>query len=316
MRVRKGLEFVSVARGDLDPSRVRRNDHHIKHVFEDALDVPSVNRYRIEQVFVEHVFQEVLVSALTLLPTPRLRVVSTASSATSEREAVCDEAAVGPRPHLRLVTDDFMPEESRAERAIALPAELFRRPAVPRAARAGQAGRPERTQGTQGTWRAHRGGRSVRVSEAHPADLAPMHPAVRAQRRRRLEAQRQQVVEPRRRTVDEARSKVVRGTGVASPRRDRDSVRALPVGLRRLVAVSGSALALALVIAIGIVVSGLVGAPARTTTATVQVGQSLWEVAADTGAGDVDTTMVRIVELNGLESSALEPGQVLVVPAE
>ena len=83
---------------------------------------------------------------------------------------------------------------------------------------------------------------------------------------------------------------------------------------------SAVALVLALLVSLGIVVSGLAdaglaGAPGRTTTATVQAGQSLWDIAAATGTGDIGGTVARIVELNALESSVLEPGQVLVVPA-
>ena len=47
----------------------------------------------------------------------------------------------------------------------------------------------------------------------------------------------------------------------------------------------------------------------------MRAGQSLWDIAAATGTGDIGGTVARIVELNALESSVLEPGQVLVVPA-
>ena len=148
------------------------------------------------------------------------------------------------------------------------------------------------------------------VAQARPADLAPHHPAVRAQRRRQLEAQR-------------SRSVLAHGAdgadgahGEASPLRVQDSAQRLPIGLRRLVVTGGLVLVAALIVSLGIVISGFADAPSRTTTATVQAGQSLWEVAAATGTGDVDRTMSRIVELNGLESSALQAGQVLVVPAE
>ena len=121
---------------------------------------------------------------------------------------------------------------------------------------------------------------------------------MRAQRRRRLEA--------RRREAERAET---------SPRRVGSRAGSLPIGLRRLAVASAVALVLALLLSLGIVVSGLADAPGRTTTATVRAGQSLWEVAAATGTGDVEGTMARIVELNALESSVLEPGQVLVVPA-
>ena len=56
MRLVKGLEFVSVACGGLDAPSLRWNHREIKHVFEDVLDTSAVGRYRIEQMFVEHVF--------------------------------------------------------------------------------------------------------------------------------------------------------------------------------------------------------------------------------------------------------------------
>lgn len=223
-------------------------------------------------------------SALTPLPSPRPHAVSAASAQEAERE---EEFLVASRPHLRLVTDDFVPETSRADPVVELPAELTRRPVTPRAARSALGG----------------GG----VAQARPADLAPHHPAVRAQRRRQLEAQR-------------SRSVLAHGAdgahGEASPLRVQDSAQRLPIGLRRLVVTGGLVLVAALIVSLGIVMSGFADAPSRTTTATVQSGQSLWEVAAATGTGDVDRTMSRIVELNGLESSALQAGQVLVVPAE
>lgn len=225
-------------------------------------------------------------SALTPLPSPRPHAVSVASAQEAKRE----EAPVASRPHLRLVTDDFVPETSRADPVVELPAELTRRPATPRAARSAL-GRGE-------------------VAQARPADLAPHHPAVRAQRRRQLEAQRSRSVLAH--GADGAHGEA----GKASAPRVQDSGQRLPVGLRRLVVTSGLALVVALIVSLGIVISGFADAPSRTTTATVQAGQSLWEVAAATGTGDVDRTMSRIVELNGLESSALQAGQVLVVPAE
>lgn len=226
-------------------------------------------------------------SALTPLPSPRPHAVSAASAQEAERE---EEFLVASRPHLRLVTDDFVPETSRADPVVELPAELTRRPVTPRAARSALGG----------------GG----VAQARPADLAPHHPAVRAQRRRQLEAQRS-------RSVLAHGADGADGThGEASPLRVQDSAQRLPIGLRRLVVTGGLVLVAALIVSLGIVISGFADAPSRTTTATVQAGQSLWEVAAATGTGDVDRTMSRIVELNGLESSALQAGQVLVVPAE
>ncbi len=201
------------------------------------------------------------------------------------RSAVSAAREDDPRPHLRLLVGGSASEGSRAGATVGLPAELVRRPAAPRVASA----RRERTGRT---------GRPTRAAGARPADLAPRHPAVRAQRRRRLEA--------RRREAERAET---------SPRRVGSRAGSLPIGLRRLAVAGAVALVLALLLSLGIVVSGLADAPGRTTTATVRAGQSLWEVAAATGTGDVEGTMARIVELNALESSVLEPGQVLVVPA-
>lgn len=229
-------------------------------------------------------------SALTPLPSPRPHAVSAASAQEAERE---EEFLVASRPHLRLVTDDFVPETSRADPVVELPAELTRRPVTPRAARSALGG----------------GG----VAQARPADLAPHHPAVRAQRRRQLEAQRSRsVLAHGADGADGAHGEA----GKASAPRVQDSAQRLPIGLRRLMVTGGLVLVAALIVSLGIVISGFADAPSRTTTATVQAGQSLWEVAAATGTGDVDRTMSRIVELNGLESSALQAGQVLVVPAE
>lgn len=201
------------------------------------------------------------------------------------RSAVSAAREDDPRPHLRLLVGGSASEGSRAGATVELPAELVRRPAAPRVASA----RRERTGRT---------GRPTRAAGARPADLAPRHPAVRAQRRRRLEA--------RRREAERAET---------SPRRVGSRAGSLPIGLRRLAVAGAVALVLALLVSLGIVVSGLADAPGRTMTATVRAGQSLWEVAAATGTGDVEGTMARIVELNALESSVLEPGQVLVVPA-
>ena len=142
---------------------------------------------------------------------------------------------------------------------------------------------------------------SVALANGEIGTLQPVREisrVVAAERRRRLEA--------RRREAERAET---------SPRRVGSRAGSLPIGLRRLAVAGAVALVLALLVSLGIVVSGLADAPGRTTTATVRAGQSLWEVAAATGTGDVEGAMARIVELNALESSVLEPGQVLVVPA-
>lgn len=51
-------------------------------------------------------------------------------------------------------------------------------------------------------------------------------------------------------------------------------------------------------------------------TVTVQNGESLWNVAASLDSGtDIQVLIDQIAELNGLESSTLQPGQTLYVPA-
>ena len=51
-----------------------------------------------------------------------------------------------------------------------------------------------------------------------------------------------------------------------------------------------------------------------TTTVTVSSGQTLWDIAAATGRGDVMETAALIVELNHLSGTTLRPGQRLIVP--
>jgi LysM repeat protein len=47
----------------------------------------------------------------------------------------------------------------------------------------------------------------------------------------------------------------------------------------------------------------------------VQQGESLWDIASATGAQDVSAAVSQIVELNNLESTTLQPGQTLILPA-
>ena len=108
VRSGRGLELVSVACGGPDASSLRWNHHKFKRVFEDALDTAPARRYRIEQMFVEHVFQEVLVSARTLHSPLGPSAVSAAS-----------------RSHLRLLDGGSASRCSRTEEAVELPAELI-----------------------------------------------------------------------------------------------------------------------------------------------------------------------------------------------
>ncbi|MCT1922467.1 LysM peptidoglycan-binding domain-containing protein [Brevibacterium luteolum] len=51
-------------------------------------------------------------------------------------------------------------------------------------------------------------------------------------------------------------------------------------------------------------------------TVVVEQGQSLWTIATEaTGSGDPRDTMQAIIEMNGLETSVVHPGQELEIPA-
>ncbi len=59
-------------------------------------------------------------------------------------------------------------------------------------------------------------------------------------------------------------------------------------------------------------------APATLTYVTVYSGDTLWSIAAAAtdDSGDVRDTMTEIMNLNGLTSSALTPGQQIALPAD
>ena len=160
------------------------------------------------------------------------------------------------------------------------------------------------------------GERSVR--DLGVEELAPLHPAVRAARARRERSAAAAAATTSPRTEATHRTAVSRQAvaprqavtlrqGAVSPE--------VPLVLRRLVAAGAALLAVVLLVAAGIVASAFVSGPQRTTTATVQSGQSIWDLAAATGSEDVAETAARIVELNNLTSSTLQPGQTLIVPA-
>ncbi|KGF00115.1 hypothetical protein HMPREF1626_09110 [Actinomyces urogenitalis S6-C4] len=89
----------------------------------------------------------------------------------------------------------------------------------------------------------------------------------------------------------------------------------MPAALRRLVVLACAAVLGALLVAGGIVLSGLISEPVAGGTTTVQQGESLWDIASATGAQDVSAAVSQIVELNNLESTTLQPGQTLILPA-
>lgn len=90
----------------------------------------------------------------------------------------------------------------------------------------------------------------------------------------------------------------------------------VPVTVWHLLAAAAAVVAVALIIATGIALSGFQRGPVAGQSVTVQAGQSLWDVAAATGSTDVSQTVMDIAELNGLTHGDLEAGQVLVLPAQ
>lgn len=284
----KGAEFVSVAGGGLDGSSLRAIDRAFKHVFENALDVSTPDGYRIEQVFVEHVFpRRIPMSALAATPAPCLRAVPAASRP--------GRAGSPRRPHLRLVTPGFVPEPRR-NAAVELPVELTRRPALPVAARPADGSLP-RSQ--------RRPRRALRAVSAPSQDAA-------------VEARAHQTT-ARTETVPSAPARSAQRVAAVSPASPATGLAALPAAVRRAIVAGAVVLAAVALAAVGIIASGAVqsdaATPARTAVATVQSGESLWDVAEATGTSDVRETMAQIAELNSLDGSTVEAGQTLVVPA-
>lgn len=239
-------------------------------------------------------------SALAAPVSPRLRLVpaeeqrgsklfvigGAAADAARSPEAERASADV-PRPRLRLVVggDAAGLEVAAASARVTAPPEVKRRPVAPQP-------------------------RRLSLEE-----LAPTHPAVRSRSRARTSHPVRASVEGRVAQAPVMQRRVERAAAQRmAAERSADRV-ALPVAVRRLLVVGALVLAAVLVVAGGIVASGFSTAPAQTTTATVQSGQSLWDVAVATGAGDVNEVMAQIVDLNGLTSSTLQPGQTLIVPA-
>lgn len=76
------------------------------------------------------------------------------------------------------------------------------------------------------------------------------------------------------------------------------------------------------VVAVVIVFSGLSGANAGSDATTLQrvvvsQGDTIWGLAEQyAGEGDIESWIVEFAQLNDLVSSALEPGQTLLLPAD
>ncbi|WP_243106672.1 LysM peptidoglycan-binding domain-containing protein [Actinomyces lilanjuaniae] len=138
----------------------------------------------------------------------------------------------------------------------------------------------------------------VRAPARRPSRMSLAHPAVRAGRHR-----------------------LQRGGGMASkavstaPGAEGVCAPSVPAAVRYLAAGLVVTLVVAVLVAGGIVLSAL-GQPGYTgtSTAVVQPGQSLWDVASSTGSPDVAETVAVIVELNNLETPSVRAGQRLVVP--
>ncbi|WP_235905253.1 LysM peptidoglycan-binding domain-containing protein, partial [Actinomyces marmotae] len=161
-----------------------------------------------------------------------------------------------------------------------------------------------------------------RAGLAELASLAPTHPAIRGAQRRAPAAGPAQAGPAQgmgragasKRGGGAARAGHAGGAARAGRGASRGVLASLPAPMRWAVVSMMVVVLLALAAAAGIIGSGLM-APAKTSTTTVQPGQSLWDVAAATGAADVSEAMAQIVDLNGLDSSTIHPGQSLVVPA-
>lgn len=227
-------------------------------------------------------------SALAAISAPCLRAVPTASRP--------GRAGAPRRPHLRLVTSDFVPEPRR-NAAVELPVEVTRRPALPVAARPADGSLPRSQRRLR---------RTVRAVSSAPVDAAV---GVGAGRTAVREDAPVVSSAPSKRRSSQRVVSATPATGLV----------ALPGVVRRAVVAGAVVLAAVVLAAVGIIASGAVQAdaavPTRTTVATVQSGESLWDVAAATGTSDVRETMAQIAELNSLSGSTLEAGQTLVVPA-
>ncbi|WP_167149668.1 LysM peptidoglycan-binding domain-containing protein [Actinomyces sp. ZJ308] len=212
-----------------------------------------------------------------------------------------DVVQASPRPRLRLVTDDFVPEAPVRHGVD----NASRRPAATSASESASMRRPS-------------GPVALRGRRSDLERLAPQHPAVRAARLRdgaRRDDDQQDSTPP-------ATEK-----GAAGPARRQNGPERSGADLRLLRGGSLVVIAAIVLACCGLMVGGLAGlaspsssaataqAPARTTTTVVRPGQSLWEIAAASGASDVSGMVTRIVEINDLQDTTVRAGQTLEVPA-
>lgn len=201
-------------------------------------------------------------------------------------------------------------EAGRGPSLPSLPAEMSRRPGFPPSlrpeVRSSASGGADNGAGRHATGaQASPGSASSRAGRIDEMErLAPRHPAVRAARSRARQVGAASASGPSARA----------GRAQRTERRDA-ALMSLPVQVRRFVAALGACMVAIVLVAGAVAASGLLAPQAtQTTTAVVQPGQSLWEIASATGTTDVSRTMDTIVELNGLEGPTLHAGQQLTVP--
>nr|NLD41098.1 LysM peptidoglycan-binding domain-containing protein [Actinomycetales bacterium] len=85
------------------------------------------------------------------------------------------------------------------------------------------------------------------------------------------------------------------------------------LAVRMLVGLVAAVVAIAAGAALGL---ALRSEPVAGGTVVVGAGDTLWSIAAAVPGADVRGTVAEIVSLNGLANATIQPGQVLVVPAE
>lgn len=147
--------------------------------------------------------------------------------------------------------------------------------------------------------------RHLRVMTEADATLAAAEHASarRASARRHVVARRDVVA--RRHVVDRAASVRMQEAPLVLTARGR-------LALRILAGFAAAALAILAGAVLGLLMRST---PVAGDSITVGSGDTLWSIAGAVAGGDVRETVAQIVSLNGLAGSAIQPGQVLVLPA-
>lgn len=245
------------------------------------------------------------------------------------------------RGHLRLVTADFVPIPALAEVSDSSSASLprvqeksdFQQFEETRAATViGSQSRPDGQASVKGSVRT--GTDDSRRTSANCAS-SDVLAAVRERSSVRMSAQREmamrgtRLLESMERQRDTVRlhngrassALMVQTTTRASRRGSLSPVTVtpasagLPAPISRVLAIVGGMVAAALLLAGGIVLSGLTSLPAAEQTVVVQSGESLWDIAAASGSPDVARTVAYMIDINDLDGSTIHPGQTLRVPS-